>query len=119
MKQSERIKELEQQAQTMHVVKEVDTDSGMMHTALGITNERKNELSDILKGLMRNRNIKSNSSCLHEISLKCKHVNEVAWVAYTLGRNHSDVAVPLINMDVAEAIAELIRKHRPGNKGND
>lgn len=62
-----------------------------IHEAMGITEERKDELStfihdDVLEGL-RNGQKTTITEDLHKISVNSKHANELVWMVFQYGTN--------------------------------
>ena len=63
-----------------------EEDSDNISESLGITDERRDELTDHLKDVLFKSTSKRVTDDLYQISLKVKHVNELSYLIYSYAR---------------------------------
>ena len=63
-----------------------EEDSDNISESLGITDERRAELTDHLKDVLFKSTSKRVTDDLYQISLKVKHVNELSYLIYSYAR---------------------------------
>lgn len=69
---------------TVHII---NPSEDYVHAELGITDERNDEIREVTAGILKEavREKKTIGAILREISMHCKHPNELAFYAYGLG----------------------------------
>jgi hypothetical protein len=69
----------------------LEPESDVIHTCLGITDERKDVLSDFLQNNvlkdLKNEQKTTITDDLHKISINSKHANELVWMVFQYGTN--------------------------------
>jgi hypothetical protein len=66
-------------------LKIANPDSFMAHTALGISEERSNQLCDLMTAHVKQYSIMSLHASLQYVASICKTVEELAWLSFTHG----------------------------------
>ena len=66
-------------------LKIVNPNSFMMHTALGISEERSNELCDLMTAYTKEHPIMTSADSMHYIGKICNTIEELAWCSFTHG----------------------------------
>lgn len=100
----------------------LDEEAEHIHQNLGITDERAEELAQVLVDIVND--VKQNKvtgyhQILHLISIKAKHANELAYMVFTFCKNHFDGRNSAVKDALGQLILGMLGGKNPGESDNN